>query len=97
LRALHIIGAAKKLRNYSNNSRGGFSVKKHLAKISVFLGVILYAAAGMASAQDVSKGPVIVTSMKPPVRVAIHAGKLLDPLTGNYSTNVFILGEDGRI
>jgi len=34
---------------------------------------------------------------KPPVRVAIHAGRLLDPRTGDYATNVFILVEGDRI
>ena len=71
-------------------------MKTKLMKIGVFVCVILCAAT-IVSAQDVSKGPVIVTSMKPPVRVVIHAGKLLDPRTGNYATNVFILIEDGRI
>ena len=34
---------------------------------------------------------------KPPVRSAIHAGRLLDPRTGNYATNVFIVVEGDRI
>ncbi|HXN45335.1 MAG TPA: amidohydrolase family protein [Bryobacteraceae bacterium] len=33
----------------------------------------------------------------PPARVAIHAGRLLDPRTGNYATDVFILVEGDRI
>src|SRR3984885_2587477 len=34
---------------------------------------------------------------KPPARSAIHAGRLLDPRTGNYLTNVFIVIEGDRI
>jgi imidazolonepropionase-like amidohydrolase len=33
----------------------------------------------------------------PPQRVAIHAGRLLDPRTGNYATDVFIVVEGDRI
>ena len=33
----------------------------------------------------------------PPVRVAIHAGRLLDPRTGNYATDVYIVVEGERI
>ena len=32
-----------------------------------------------------------------PARVAIHAGRLLDPRTGNYATDVFIVVEGDRI
>jgi imidazolonepropionase-like amidohydrolase len=71
-------------------------LQNKVMKIGVLVWVILCAAT-MVSAQDVSKGPVIVTSMKPPVRVAIHAGKLLDPRTGNYANDVFILVEGDRI
>ena len=65
-------------------------MKNKLMRIGVFACVIL-CAAGIVSAQDVSKGPVIVTSVKPPVRVAIHAGRLLDPRTGNYANDVFVV------
>src|ERR1700723_1537588 len=34
---------------------------------------------------------------KPPARSAIHAGRLLDPRTGNYATNVFIVIDGDRI
>ena len=71
-------------------------MKNRLMKIGVLVCVVLCAAA-MVSAQDVSKGPVAITSMKPPARVAIHAGRLLDTRTGNYATNVFILVEGDRI
>jgi hypothetical protein len=96
VRALRFSGATNKLRNYSDNSHGGFSVKNKLMKIGVLVWVILCAAT-IVSAQDVSKGPVVITSMKPPARVAIHAGKLLDPRTGNYANDVFILVEGDRI
>ncbi|HEY1204168.1 MAG: amidohydrolase family protein [Bryobacteraceae bacterium] len=33
----------------------------------------------------------------PPARVAIHAGRLLDPRTGTYATDVFIVVEGDRI
>ena len=33
----------------------------------------------------------------PPARVAIHAGRLLDPRTGNYATDVFIVVEGDRV
>ncbi len=33
----------------------------------------------------------------PPARVAIHAGRLLDPKTGNYAPDVFIVVEGDRI
>jgi len=33
----------------------------------------------------------------PPVRVAIHAGRLLDPRTGNYASDVYIVVEGDRI
>jgi len=33
----------------------------------------------------------------PPARVAIHAGRLLDPKTGNYASDVFIVVEGDRI
>ena len=33
----------------------------------------------------------------PPARVAIHAGRLLDPRTGDYTTDVFIVVEGDRI
>ncbi len=36
-------------------------------------------------------------AVPPAARVAIHAGKLLDPRTGNYATNVFIVVEGDRI
>jgi imidazolonepropionase-like amidohydrolase len=36
-------------------------------------------------------------AVKPPVRVAIHAGHLLDPRTGNYRADVFIVVEGDRI
>jgi imidazolonepropionase-like amidohydrolase len=71
-------------------------LKNKFAKIGVFVCVILCAAA-MVSAQDPSKGQVIITSMKPPARVAIHAGRLLDPRTGNYANDVFIIVEGDRI
>jgi imidazolonepropionase-like amidohydrolase len=95
-RALRFVRAAIRLRNYSNNSRGGFSVKNILVKLCVLVCVILCASA-MVAAQDVSKGPVIITSTKSPVRVAIHAGKLLDVRTGSYAENIFILVEGDRI
>ena len=38
-----------------------------------------------------------VTAAAPPARVAIHAGRLLDPRTGNYATDVFIVVEGDRI
>ena len=33
----------------------------------------------------------------PPARVAIHAGRLLDPRTGNYTSDVFIVVEGDRV
>jgi imidazolonepropionase-like amidohydrolase len=71
-------------------------MKMNLMKFGLLLTAVL-CAAGIVSAQDVSKGPVIITSMKPPARVAIHAGKLLDVRTGNYAENVFIVVEGDRI
>ncbi len=71
-------------------------MKNKLMNIGVLVCVILCAAA-MVSAQDVPKQQVVITSMKPPVRVAIHAGKLLDPRTGNYANDVFIIVEGDRI
>jgi imidazolonepropionase-like amidohydrolase len=71
-------------------------VKNKLAKIGVFVCAILCVAT-IVSAQDPSKAGVIITSIKPPARVAIHAGKLLDPRTGNYANDVFIVVEGDRI
>jgi len=71
-------------------------VKNKFAKICVFICAVLCAAT-MVSAQDVSKGPVIITSVKAPARLAIHAGKLLDVRTGNYASDVFIVVEGDRI
>jgi imidazolonepropionase-like amidohydrolase len=64
-----------------------------LKKVGALLGVILCATT-MAFTQDAPKG---AAAAKPPVRVAIHAGHLLDVRTGNYATNVFILVENDRI
>ena len=71
-------------------------MKAKLMKIGVFFGVILCAAT-IVSAQDALKQQVVITSMKPPARIAIHAGRLLDPRTGNYANNVFIVVEGDRI
>ena len=54
------------------------------------------AAAMIVSAQDAQKSAA-ATAAKAPVRVAIHAGKLLDVRTGNYASDVFILVEGDRI
>jgi imidazolonepropionase-like amidohydrolase len=56
--------------------------------------LFLAASAGSARAQAPStQSP----AAPPPARVAIHAGRLLDPGTGNYADNVFILVEGDRI
>ena len=47
------------------------------------------------SAQENTVRPRPVT--KPPVRLVVHAGRLLDTHTGNYVSNVFILIEGDRI
>jgi imidazolonepropionase-like amidohydrolase len=60
--------------------------------LSVFATLCFVASAGAQTAKEPAKD-----APKPPVRVAIHAGRLLDPRTGNYATNVFILIENDRI
>jgi len=45
----------------------------------------------------VASGQNAPPASKPPVRVAILAGKLLDVRTGNYATNVYIAIENDRI
>ncbi len=49
-----------------------------------------------ATAQTTQK-TVSSKEERPPARVAIRAGRMLDVRTGNYSTNVFILVENDRI
>jgi len=44
------------------------------------------------------KGPLTTSQEpKPTTHVAIHAGRLLDPRTGNYASNVFIVVDGDRI
>src|SRR5579864_3708137 len=64
-------------------------------KIGVFVCVIMFETT-IVYAQEASKSGAAAAA-KPPVRVAIHAGKLLDVRTGNYASNVFILVEGDRI
>jgi imidazolonepropionase-like amidohydrolase len=51
------------------------------------------APAGLAQGKPAQAQP----ATKPLVRVAIRAGRLLDPRTGNYAENVFIVVEGDRI
>ena len=39
----------------------------------------------------------IAPALKPATHVAIHAGRLLDPRTGNYASNVFIVIDGDRV
>jgi imidazolonepropionase-like amidohydrolase len=58
--------------------------------------IIVSCFAVMAAAQDAPKGAAAPPA-KAPVRVAIHAGKLLDVRSGNYATDVYIIVENDRI
>jgi imidazolonepropionase-like amidohydrolase len=55
--------------------------------------IFLAAPAGFAQGNAAPSQP----AAKPPVRVAIHAGRVLDTRTGNYAEDVFILVEGDRI
>ena len=55
--------------------------------------VVLAAPAGFAQGNAAQTAP----AAKTPVRVAIHAGRVLDVRTGNYAVNVFIIIEGHRI
>jgi imidazolonepropionase-like amidohydrolase len=79
-----------------NSGEGERIVKNKFFKSGVSFLVALFLAAG-ACAQTVMTDPPKGGDKKPPQRVAIRAGKLLDVRTGNYATNVFILVEGDRI
>ncbi len=69
-----------------------------MRKVLAFCGLcsvlaLLAAPAGLAQ----EKPAPTQAAAKPPVRVAIHAGRLLDPRMGNYASNVFIVVEGDRI
>jgi imidazolonepropionase-like amidohydrolase len=71
-----------------------------LALCSLCAGVLLLAApAGFAegNARQTEPATAAQPAAKPPARVAIHAGRVLDVRTGNYTTNVFIVVEGDRI
>jgi len=54
---------------------------------------LLAAPSGLAQANPAKTEP----TAKPSARVAIHAGRLLDPRTGDFASNVFIVVEGDRI
>lgn len=62
--------------------------------------LLLTAAAGQTFGQTSPAAQASTTTaaeLKPTTHVAIHAGRLLDPRTGNYATNVFIVIDGDRI
>ncbi len=73
-----------------------------MKRLSAFYGLcaalFLFAPAGFAQGNTGQSQPASAQpATKPPVRVAIHAGRVLDTRTGNYATNVFIVVEGDRI
>jgi imidazolonepropionase-like amidohydrolase len=66
-------------------------VKKRTAAGGLCLGLALWVApSGSAQTQ-------VQTAVKPPARMVIRAGRLLDPRTGNYASDVLIVVEGDRI
>jgi imidazolonepropionase-like amidohydrolase len=59
------------------------------------VGALLLSAASLGFAQNSAAQTQVPP--KPPTRVAIHAGRLLDARTGQYATNVYILVEGDRV
>lgn len=69
-------------------------MKSHLALSGLLLGLILSSApVGFPQGNAARTEP----AAKPPVRLVIHAGRLLDTNTGKYASNVFIVIEGDRI
>jgi imidazolonepropionase-like amidohydrolase len=60
--------------------------------------ILVFVPAGFAQGDSGQSPPAPAQpEAKLPARSAIHAGRLLDPRTGNYATNVFIVVEGDRI
>jgi len=52
---------------------------------------------GFGQTSSMQAPPLIAPPPKPATHVAIHAGRLLDPRTGNYASNVFIVIDGDRV
>ena len=65
--------------------------------LSRIVALICLACCGAISVAGQTALSSATSAAKPPVRVAILAGKLLDVRTGNYATNVYISIENDRI
>jgi imidazolonepropionase-like amidohydrolase len=73
-------------------------MRRLFAVCSLCAAMLLFASAGFAQGNAGQSQPAPAQpAAKPPVRVAIHAGRVLDTRTGNYATNVFIIVEGDRI
>jgi imidazolonepropionase-like amidohydrolase len=73
------------------------SLKVLIAMTIVVVLVIGGARKTSAQLKATPTGQAVLAAQKSPRLVAIHAGRLLDVRTGNYSMNVFILIEGDRI
>jgi imidazolonepropionase-like amidohydrolase len=76
-------------------------LRNHPGRIGMCVGALLCLAVASAAQTpatlQTAQKTVSSTAERPPARVAIRAGRMLDVRTGNYSTNVFILVENDRI
>lgn len=76
-------------------------MKNKLLRLAMSLLAVLFVVAAadaqVTSNSQMGQKAAPPLEQKPPVRVAIHAGRLLDVRTGNYAANVYIVIENDRI